>query len=425
MDSNLLLRYIGMSLEYFCVFWLGMVVINCISEKNKTVLLNIFCYMAISCITALLAEAVSISFYERDGVDVLLTVCFTVSLIAGYSLAFSYTCYIANLVGDGHRFPRFAVGLVMTVGICAAAALIIGCFFGWFYTVENGMMHYSKLFYFVFAYDVFACLIGVGMLIRYRKLLKPRDMVALGSFPMLIFCAGVMQYFFYKMSVWLFLLAAVAVFIIYLMIQKDRNRRQTQQEKQLMDLQIALMLSQIQPHFLYNALSSIRRMIKKDPDVAEAAVENFALYLRQNLESLNRVEPIPFAEELRHLEEYLYLEKLRFGDRLTVEYDLSETDFVLPVLSLQPIVENAVKHGILKREEGGTVQISTIRIGNEIILTVADNGVGFDEEAYWNSKHMHIGLTNVMQRIQLQCSGKVTIQSECGVGTTVTVTLPQ
>ncbi len=84
--------------------------------------------------------------------------------------------------------------------------------------------------------------------------------------------------------------------------------------------------------------------------MAATAVENFSMYLRQNLEAMNRVEPIPFAEELKHLQEYLYLEKLRFGDRLNVEYDLGYEDFVLPVLSLQPIVENAVKHGILKKD---------------------------------------------------------------------------
>ncbi len=403
-----------------------MISVCCLTEKSKTPLLKNYTHMVMSCVAGLLFEAISCAFalFGNFDVDIIRIVLSNLAIICGYYLSFHYARYVSDMVGRENKKRQFLMRILCIAGVVAACVLVAGSFFDLFFTVRDSSFESRKFFVLIFVFDIASCLTGIVLIIKHRKKLNRKDIIALISLPVLMFLSATMQYTGFGIMFGLFLMAGVSLFIIYLMIQSDRNRQKAEQEKQLTDINVSMMLSQIQPHFLYNALSSIRRMIKKDPEVAATAVENFSMYLRQNLESMNRIEPIPFAEELKHLREYLYLEKLRFGDRLNVEYNLGYEDFVLPVLSLQPIVENAVKHGILKKEEGGHIKISTHREGRAVILTVSDDGVGFNTSAVQSGGRQHIGFSNVKSRIEMQCRGTVTIESKIGAGTIVTMTIP-
>ncbi len=421
-----ILRYVAQMLDYFAVLMLTLILICCVLEKNKLPLLKIYIGMAISCVIALLCEGVSysVSFYNFEAVNTVRVVLSTVAVMCGYVLAFFYACYVANLVGFQHKICKVIIKILRYAAVCCALLLVLGVHLGYFFTVQNSIFITCKYFIGIFFYDIITCLTGIFLIIHYRKKLKLKDIIALMSLPSLVFLSGLLQYTSFGLMFGLFLVCAVALLIIYLMIQTDRNRQNIEQEQQLVDMNVSLMISQIQPHFLYNSLSSIKRMIKKDPNIAETAIENFSLYLRQNLESMNHTELISFSSELKHLEEYLYLEKLRFGERLCVEYDIAYSDFVLPVLTLQPIVENAVKHGILKKEDGGVVKISTCKKENNVILVVSDNGVGFVKDEFHTKDRRHIGFENVKKRIEIQCKGTINIESEVDVGTTVTMSIP-
>ena len=134
---------------------------------------------------------------------------------------------------------------------------------------------------------------------------------------------------------------------------------------------------------------------------------------------------MPFNQEFEHLKKYLYIEKLRFGDDLNIAYDIQTTDFVLPQLSIQPLVENAVKHGVGMKREGGTVTITARETETAYEVIVSDDGVGFDTEAVRNDGRSHVGMDNVRRRISEMCGGTVSIKSEIGKGTAATVTLPK
>ena len=127
-----------------------------------------------------------------------------------------------------------------------------------------------------------------------------------------------------------------------------------QMQKELYEAKVQVMVSQIRPHFMYNALSSIAMLCKIRPETAYEATIKFSDYLRGNMDSLKQTAPVPFRKELEHLEKYLYIEKLRFGKKLNVEYDIQAEGFEIPLLSIQPLVENAVKHGVGMKEDGGT-----------------------------------------------------------------------
>ena len=142
------------------------------------------------------------------------------------------------------------------------------------------------------------------------------------------------------------------------------------------------------------------------------------------MDSLKQTAPVPFEKELEHLKKYLYIEKLRFADKLNIEYDIHDTDFEIPLLSVQPLVENAVKHGVGMKEDGGTVKISTQQTDNAHEIIIEDDGVGFDVNEKKNDGRSHIGMENTKKRLQEMCGGEITITSEIGKGTIARIIIP-
>jgi hypothetical protein len=187
-----------------------------------------------------------------------------------------------------------------------------------------------------------------------------------------------------------------------------------------------VMVSQIQPHFLYNTLNSIYYLVDEDPEKAKKAIDSFSKYLRYNMKSIASEAPINFEEELQHTASYIWIEQMRFEDRINVEYNIKTTDFKIPPLTIQPLVENAIKHGILETKENGTVKISTSEKDEVITIVVEDDGSGFDYEEYKKKLErgeMHIGVESVKSRVEHICHGKFDIESKIGQGTKITITL--
>lgn len=223
------------------------------------------------------------------------------------------------------------------------------------------------------------------------------------------------------------ILAAVSLAISLrgIVLNSRASYRARQLETELEASRIDIMLSQIQPHFLYNTLTAIYQLCEDDPPQAKKAVGAFSRYIRRNLDALQSRELTPFAEELRHIKTYLWLEQLRFGDRLRIAYDIGCQGFLVPVLTVQPLVENAVKHGIGKRIEGGTVTITAEETPEAYVVTVTDDGVGFDPAVPPDDGRRHVGLDNIRSRLQSMCGGELTMESAPGQGTTAVIRIPR
>lgn len=192
-------------------------------------------------------------------------------------------------------------------------------------------------------------------------------------------------------------------------------------EKELENSRISVMLSQIQPHFLYNSLTSVMDLCDSNPKEAKRAIADFADYLRGNLNSLKTQTPIPFSKEFEHIQKYLKLEKLRFKEELEIEYDIETVDFMLPALSVQPLVENAVKHGVGACPGGGKVRICTEETATEYVVIIEDNGIGFDLNAIKEDGKTHVGLENIQNRLSMMMNAKLEIESQIDVGTVARV----
>lgn len=214
------------------------------------------------------------------------------------------------------------------------------------------------------------------------------------------------------------MVCATVFYYIWLHLQFVRKH-----EQDLMAAQrIGIMMTQIQPHFLYNTITTFKALCKKDPAAAAEVADKFGLYLRQNLDSLGQTGLIPFSKELEHTKLYADIEIIRF-ENVRVEYDIEDDGFSVPPLTLQPMVENAIRHGVRIREDG-RVLVRTRKLNDMHEITVRDNGAGFDTSSLNEEDSGHIGINNVRERIESMCGGSFGIESVLGEGTIVTMLIP-
>lgn len=274
-------------------------------------------------------------------------------------------------------------------------------------------------------------LLCVWLLLKYQKVLELQEKACFWLYIILPVIAILIQMMVYGLVV-LSLANMISLVVIFLFLQAKQGQRNAKQELQIVrqnleltDSRTKVMLSQIQPHFLYNALTSIRYLCEKDALAAQKALGDFSDYLRGNLDSLTKTAPVPFEKELKHLQIYLSLEKMRFDDELSIVYDIQTTAFVLPALTVQPIVENAVRYGVGKKIGGGTVTITTKENADTIEIIVSDDGVGYDPMQMQQDGRSHIGIDNVRSRLKAMVDGTLEIQSQKGIGTTVMMRLPK
>ena len=253
-----------------------------------------------------------------------------------------------------------------------------------------------------------------------NKQLSVREKIAFSAYCILPLVAVVLQNLFQGYAI-AYLSMIIAIEILFFFLIEEKNLEIAKEEEKAKDAQIRMMLSQIQPHFIYNSLSSISTLIALDPEKAQKALDDFTEYLRANLSSLTENRLISFEDELRHIETFLSLEKIRFGDRVNVVYDIQSSDFFVPPLTVQPIVENAVRHGILQKVEGGTVTIRSYETEKAYVVEVNDDGVGFDMDEIDYSSNKHIGLNNIRFRLSKSGKGDMVTVSKPGEGTSVKI----
>ena len=256
---------------------------------------------------------------------------------------------------------------------------------------------------------------------------KQKLLPALVVVGLMLFLADIVAVYF---GLWETGLASKIFFLIGFVpenIKAAERAEKLEKEKIKLDADLAqsrisTLMSQIHPHFIYNTLGSIEQLCELDPPKAAKLVNDFSKYLRGNFGELDNPKLIRVSKELEHTEYYISIEKVRFPD---IEYETEMTccDFSIPALTIQPIVENAVKHGILKREEGGKITVKIYETDSNYCISVKDNGVGFDvaELSYKN----HVGLRNIKSRLEAMCSGILHIESIIGVGTKITVEIPK
>ena len=220
-----------------------------------------------------------------------------------------------------------------------------------------------------------------------------------------------------------FLTAAIVLATVFYYVWMHLMFAREHEDALMAEQRIKIMISQIQPHFLYNTLATIQALCMIDPQQASEITEKFGTYLRQNIDSLSQETMIPIEKELEHTKIYTDIEKLRFPT-IDINFDIQDSDFMIPSLSIQPLVENAIKHGVRIRKHG-EVNIETRSDDDFHIIKVSDNGKGFDVEQVLQIDQSHIGLRNVKERIEKMCNGNFIIESVPDEGTSITIYIPR
>ncbi|MBR2938154.1 MAG: histidine kinase [Oscillospiraceae bacterium] len=192
---------------------------------------------------------------------------------------------------------------------------------------------------------------------------------------------------------------------------------------ELAESRISTMMSQIRPHFIYNTLGSIEQLCELDPPKAGELVHNFAKYLRGNFGELDNPKPILMSQEMEHVRHYISIENVRFPD-MTFSFEMNSDDFHIPALTIQPIVENAIKHGLMKLQKGGTIRVISYETDTHYCVSVEDDGVGFDTGVLIDERK-HVGIRNIRGRLKAMVNGTLEIESTQGVGTKVLITIPK
>lgn len=353
----------------------------------------------------------------------------TVSFVACFFMLATLTSYLCLRIEDAggprHRHWEVAVWALAAI----MGTLTVG---GVHFSIDAAnVYHRSAGYWMVPAYVVAVNGVNTALALHARRQLGPIALACILFYTLAPVAAAIAQAIFYGID--LVIVAAVLGFVVIFMEMQAHTYNtlvgQTEElaraREQAANDRIAATVSQIQPHFLFNTLDTIYVLAGEDPDAARKAIAAFSRYLSTNLESLNRAEPVPIETEMEHVRTYLELERTTDPDRVAYRLDVQAVGFMVPALSVQTLAENAVKHGIGAKVEGGTVRIRTRELPGEFTVEVSDNGVGFDPDALPADGKAHIGIENTRARLAAMCGGSLEVASMREAGTRAVIHIPK
>lgn len=411
-------------------------------DKKKR---KIMLYMLLACAILLLSDAFAWGYRGGEGelgrymvwLSNFLVFFFSDVILALYH---GYVCCVLfqeNEDAIREVKTRRKIRAVYVIAAVAMALVVLNQFTGFYYYFDAQNFYHRNSGYFIsLLLPLMGMLIDLDLILQYHKYVSRRVAVSLISYIILPYVAAIAQIFYYGISM---INIAISISMILMFIEAmieqaqkiakqermlaEQERMLASQERQLTENKIATMMSQIRPHFIYNTLGSIEQLCELDPKMAAEMVHNFSKYLRGNFSEMDNIAPVPLSKEIEHCRYYVSIEKVRFPD-MEIIFDIQSEHFQLPALTIQPLIENAIKHGLMKLPSGGTVKVSTYETQDDYCVSVEDNGAGFDVEHFEEDKK-HVGLRNIRERLKAVCDGTLTVESAPGKGTKVVVQIPK
>ena len=423
MEKGAVQRNTGLAFMIVSLALLGIALFSTLIHVKNSKLLWLF-GMVILC-------AGSYFIYSADGVSFRKESVVTNTTVLGCSMML-YMLFLAMII-------TYTLGETKKMGAATVVALAIGDGGGFVLPMVTGLFFYDTWIYWVYLQMLANAVLVVCLVKEWYRAEKRRKWFYMGAIlPLVAFAVDVAMIWQGLwnggvVSKYVFVaLFAVAMVVVLRIIPhginaaakaKELESEKTALHAQLAESRISTMMSQIRPHFIYNTLGSIEQLCDIDPEKAGELVHNFAKYLRGNFGEMDNPKPIPMSQEMDHVRYYISIEKVRFPD-MTFIFEMNSVDFSLPALTIQPVVENAIKHGLMKLGKGGTVRITSYETDRSYCVCVEDDGVGFDTGVLWDDR-AHMGLRNIRERLKAVVDGTIEIQSTVGVGTKVLITIPK
>ena len=369
--------------------------------------------------------------YSADGVSFWSESIVSNTAILGCSMMFYMLFLLAAIVYFLKETKTVGIATVAVLGAVNAALFVV--------PVVTDFFFYDTLLYWG-ASQIIANIILIGCLIKEALVTKGKEKwIYVGSIlPLVSFGVDVIMT---DLGIWKGGLASKYVFILFFIVAtvmmlkiiphsinalakaKELETEKIMLDAKLTESRVSTMMSQIRPHFIYNTLGSIEQLCSIDPSKAGELVHNFAKYLRGNFGELNNPKPILMSQEMEHVHHYISIENVRFPD-MTFSFEMNSVDFHIPALTIQPIVENAIKHGLMKLSKGGTIRVVSYETDTHYCVSVEDDGVGFDTSVLLDERG-HVGIRNIRGRLAAMVNGTLEIESTVGVGTKVLIEIPK
>ena len=330
------------------------------------------------------------------------------------------TVLLLHCCGENMRETRLlqaVPGLWAVYAVLATSGLVIDAFY---FVTPDRQVHRGPWYPLMLLPVIAILLLDLAAVIGRRRLLSRK--VYLSFFITLLpMTVTLLVQTFVDAFLLLDVCMVLSALSMYGLVLSDQIEQDLCQQREIAQQRASIMVLQMRPHFIYNTMTSIYCLCSQDPEKAQQVVMDFTTYLRKNFTAVASAAPITFSSELEHTRAYLAVEQAQYSKSLTVEYDTPHTFFRVPPLTLQPIVENAVKHG--RDPNAGPLHISirTRKTDTGSEITVSDNGCGYDPA---DDSEPHIALKNIRQRLELMCGGSLTITPNDGGGTVVTVSIP-
>ena len=344
------------------------------------------------------------------------------------------TVFLLHCSGESIRRSRLlhsVIGLFAVMFTLFASSAFIESFY---YLTPENRYYRGSLYPLLLLPAVAIQMLNIMGTVKRRKLLPHKSFIAFLIAMLPITATLVLQLFVevFPLVEISYILSALVMYSFILSDQLEQDRRQQQeillqqqeiagQQREIANQRNSVMVLRMRPHFIYNTLMTIYGLCKIDPEKARQVTMDFTNYLRRNFHAVASDSTIPFTTELEHTRAYLAVEQVLYDDMLVVDYDTPYTQFRLPPLTLQPLVENAVKHGMDLNSGPLRISIRTQHSDSGTDIIVEDNGRGIDPTG---EAEPGIALENIQQMLEMMCSGSMSIKPREGGGTVVTVTIP-
>ena len=331
-----------------------------------------------------------------------------------------FTAYFLKICGENLQ-KNLIFRAAIVSWIIYFLLLIIGQFTEIFYYFDTeNIFNRGELHAILFLPPDLINFLNLYCVIRMRKKLPKKYFVAFIIF-LIPLATTFSLYSFFYLEATLFFGVVISTLSMFGIILYDQIEKYFEQQREIANQRANIMILQMRPHFIYNAMMSIYYLCAKDSKKAQQVTLDFTTYLRKNFTAIASEEIISFEDELEHTRAYLAIEQVQFEDNLLVKYEIEHKNFKIPPLTLQPIVENAVKHGMDPENAPLKIFIRTRKTdsGSEIIVENDGSDFSTDEDYKPNT-----ALSNIRQRLEMMCGGKIKIIPREDGGTVVTVTIP-
>lgn len=423
---DLHLTGINFGILFCCAIFTTITMIAVIIRQKQTAEVRNFILFTLASAIALWADTLS---YLAIGSSALVPINYAINVIsysASVFAALMFLMYVLSYFEErkGKQYPKWIKNTVLAYAVLCSILYMSSIWnHAFFYITESGIYHGTDLSY-ILGFDLVPlAVIEFVELFRNRKLANKRDFIILLLYNIVYLTLGLIDSAFVLTLHYIAMTAFILLIYIFISLGQEKELHIKQKELAVSELN-ALRL-QMNPHFIYNTLASIDGLTMVDPDAARDLIDKFIKHLRRSYLD-NSPQVVPFSQELENIQYYISVEKTRFPD-LNIEFDLQANDFNIPPLTVQPIIENAIKHGICARDDSsGTITVATYETDKSYFIRITDNGVGFDINApKKETGRSHLGITNTVKRLELICNGSLEVNSIVGVGTQVTITIPK